>query len=503
MPISSQRCGFKRWLLACCILTLASLTAGAQSAGDATFTVHVVQRGDNLYRIALQYNLFAEQVAEANGITDENAIVVGQRLIIPLITTDAHRGLTHSVAAGETLASIAAAYSRTAEELLALNSLAAPEAIYIGQELLIVPPAAGEASAPPATAPPLTSAEESLAVADARHSFSRFGEAVEGFVHTVQVGETMFEIGLRYNQTVDAIARANNLLDPSLLSIGQPLIIPGIQLPRLAQDLPAIVHSFTIDPLVFSEGRSGRISLRTRESAAIHGQFLERDLKVITSDEGKQHHILVGVPMFTDMAVYPLQLRIESASTGEEFPLSANLQVIAGGYWRQSITINNSDLLEQSVEEAEKSLLAGLAGTFTPERWWQRSLSLPAAAAINALFGTLRSYNGSPFNRYHSGVDFAGAPGTSVMAAAAGRVVLADRLHIRGNTVLIDHGWGLFTLYAHLSEALVIPGEQVASGQLIGTIGSTGRSTGPHLHWEVWLHGVDVDPMQWVQEVFP
>ena len=77
------------------------------------------------------------------------------------------------------------------------------------------------------------------------------------------------------------------------------------------------------------------------------------------------------------------------------------------------------------------------------------------------------------------------------------------RLNIRGNATLIDHGWGLFTLYAHQQGTLVSPGEIVAGGQVIGTVGSTGRSTGPHLHWEVWLNGVNVDPMQWVQEIFP
>ena len=100
-------------------------------------------------------------------------------------------------------------------------------------------------------------------------------------------------------------------------------------------------------------------------------------------------------------------------------------------------------------------------------------------------------------------MDFAGAPGTSILAAANGTVVMVDRLRIRGNTTLIDHGWGLYTLYAHQDETLVEVGSAVESGQVIGTIGSTGRSTGPHLHWEVWLKGVNVDPMQWVQETFP
>lgn len=494
-------------LLFLSLLTLAT-AVGAQESNDATFAVHVVQRGDNLFRIALQYNLFAEQVAEANGLTNSNAISVGQRLIIPLVTTAADHGLTHEVAVGETLASIAAAYSKTSEELLTLNSLSTTDEVFIGQDLIIV---AGSGSGEPdsSVTPPITpGADVTGAVAlgspegTPRHSFSRFGEPIEAFVHTVQASETLFEIGLRYNQTVEAIARANNILNPSLLRIGQPLIIPGIQLPRLAQDLPAIIESFTIDPLVFEEGRTGRIELRTTESATVSGDFLGGALSVIAGDEGRRHNILVGIPMFTELAVYPLALTIQTVSDAS-IPVSANLQVISGGYWRQSITIGDSDLLARSVEDEEIALLLSLTEAFTSERAWRNSLSLPAAAAINALFGTLRSYNGSPFDRYHHGVDFAGAPGTPVMAAANGAVVLSDRLRIRGNSILIDHGWGVYTLYAHLNESTVSPGQQVISGQQIGTIGSTGRSTGPHLHWELWVNGINVDPMQWVQEVFP
>ena len=489
-------------------LVVGTVGARAQESAGATFTVHVVQRGDNLFRIALQYDLFAEQVAEANGITDSNAIAVGQRLIIPLGSFDESAAVRHTVGVGETLASIAAAYGTTAEELLKLNSLDPADTVYIGQALIVAPRLDNSTQLTEEASLDLSANVIGDVVAleaaegQPRHTFSRFGDPVESFVHSVQAGETMFEIGLRYNQTVDAISRANNIFDPSLLSIGQPLIIPGIQLPRLAQDLPAIVESFTIDPLVFEEGRTGRVELRTTVSATISGHFLDHSLRVISRDEGRRHNILIGIPMFSDMAVHQLSLLI-STDADETVKLSANLQVISGGYWRQSITINDSELLARTVEDEEINMLVELTRTFTAERAWNSSLSLPAAAAINALFGTLRSYNGSPFDRYHHGVDFAGAPGTSVLAAANGEVVLVDRLHIRGNTVLIDHGWGVFTLYAHLNETFVSLGEQVSIGQLIGTIGSTGRSTGPHLHWEVWLNGVNVDPMQWVQEVFP
>ena len=488
-------------------LVLLPAPHAAQESSDSAFAVHVVQRGENLFRIALKYDRFAEEIAAANGITDSDSIAIGQRLIIPLAAGSSQQRITHIVSPGDTLATIAAVYGRTVADLLAMNNLPSADLIYVGQELTVI---AGHDDVKPSAetqsniltdvqATPVATVLPSLSI---RHSFSRFGDIADVFVHQVKSGETLSAIALRYNQTIDGLARANNLADPGFLSVGQRLKVPGIILPQLTRELPITVVAFTIDPLVFEAGRSGRIELLTTEPVSISGQFLGRELQMIKRDDGKRHNILVGIPMFTEMSVYPLTLELMDEA-GDSATAGANVQIITGGYGRQTIKIADSELLAPAVEEEEFSLLAGLTAGFSPERFWTDSLSLPAAAPINAVFGTLRSYNGSPFDRYHGGVDFAGAPGTSILAAADGTVVMADRLQIRGNTTLIDHGWGLYTLYAHQDETLVELGAEVSTGQVIGTVGSTGRSTGPHLHWETWLNGVNVDPMQWVQEVFP
>jgi murein DD-endopeptidase MepM/ murein hydrolase activator NlpD len=90
-----------------------------------------------------------------------------------------------------------------------------------------------------------------------------------------------------------------------------------------------------------------------------------------------------------------------------------------------------------------------------------------------------------------------------VVAPAAGTVVLAEPLVVRGNAVVIDHGAGQYTGYWHLSQLVASAGQSVKPGDLIGLVGTTGLSTGNHLHWEMRLHGVAVDPLQWVQQVFP
>ncbi len=480
--------------------------SSAQAPQATPLELHIVKPGETLFRIALAYNFFAEQVAAANGISDMNSIRVGQRLIIPMLTDGYEQRLTHIVAAGETLASIAAAYSLSQGDLLARNNLASAEALRVGMELVIVAGSAEPAISPVGERDASTAISETGAISGPLPEVG--GQAIllpdqpmEAFTQTVASGDTLSYIGSRYGLSVAELAAANNLLDPNALRIGQRLVIPGIQLPRLGQALPSLVTAMTIEPFVLESGRSARLDIVTNQRAKLSGQFLGQALRFISDEAGKRHMALFGIPMFTGAAVYPLRIDIESGD-GEITTATANLQVIGGGYGYQTITINNSELLAREVEHAETALLMRQTSDFTNQRHFSGALNLPSAAAMNAVFGALRSYNGSGYDRYHSGVDFAGAPGTSVLAAAGGRVKQVNTLQIRGNTTLIDHGWGIYTLYAHQQDTLVQPGEIVAAGQVIGTIGSTGRSTGPHLHWELWLNGVNVDPMQWTRQVF-
>lgn len=481
----------------------------AQENSDSSLTVHVVQRGENLFRISLRYNLSTDEVAVANGITDVSNIQVGQRLIIPIEPTPTLVRQVHVVGAGETLRSIAELYGKPVEELTEINGITNINQIYVGQEILIVPDE-NDLALPTAIPTQSTDDLDSNTADDSgiiptpvpTQRFVVSDDPSVAFIHTVQAGETLFRIGLQYDLSVNDLAQANNLLDPTQIYAGQQLIIPGIEPPQLALDLPDFVTEFIVNPLIFVEGRTGRIQIQTDQPTTISGQLIGQELVAISQNDSTLHNILVGVPMFTEAAIYELSLNLTDA-TGTVTPITANIQVISGGYGRQTITIENEDLLSEAVEDEEISLIVRSTRNFNPVQSWQNSLSLPAAATMNGVFGTIRSYNGSPFNRFHRGVDFAGAPGTPVLAAANGTVVIADALNIRGNTVVIDHGWGVYSLYAHQNVLMVSPGDIVTSGQPIGTIGSTGRITGPHLHWEVWINGVSVDPLQWVQEQFP
>ncbi|MBI5669804.1 MAG: LysM peptidoglycan-binding domain-containing protein [Chloroflexi bacterium] len=461
--------------------SLLLLPAAAQDVPPGV-TIHVVQRGENLFRIALQYGLTVDELARLNGIADPGNIQVGQRLLVPsdaaLLPTS--QPLLHVVQPGETLRSIAELYGMTVDDLAARNQITDVNTVYVGQVLNIAAaPVVPTAVAAAPTEPPAS------------------------VIHVVQPGETLFRIATGYGLTVNELAQANSISDPTVIYAGQQLVIPNVTLPQLALDLPPIVTGLDIRPLLFLEGQTGRIHLTTAQAVQVSGAFLGRSVNVAADASSMAFTILIGIPMFTDAGVYPLLLSLTD-SAGQVTPISVNLQVLAGNYGSETINLlaDRSGLLDPSVESAEQQLIQNVMGSFTPTRFFVGPMGLPAAAAMTSPYGRKRSYNGGPFDRFHSGTDFAGAPGAPVLAAAPGYVVLADHLNVRGNATIIDHGWGVFTGYWHQTDIYVHVGDFVTTGQVIGTVGATGRVTGAHLHWELWVNGVPVDPMQWVSQSF-
>ncbi|MEJ2750651.1 MAG: M23 family metallopeptidase, partial [Anaerolineae bacterium] len=126
----------------------------------------------------------------------------------------------------------------------------------------------------------------------------------------------------------------------------------------------------------------------------------------------------------------------------------------------------------------------------SPAPQWHNAFQRPIASylEISSYFGARRSYNGGPYNSSHEGTDFAAYGGTAVTAPAAGTIVLAEPLAARGGAVIIDHGLGVYSGYYHLSNIIAVPGQAVQPGDLIGEVGTTGLSTGNHLHWDLMDH---------------
>jgi len=142
--------------------------------------------------------------------------------------------------------------------------------------------------------------------------------------------------------------------------------------------------------------------------------------------------------------------------------------------------------------------LRDIFGRVTPERLWGGKFRIPLdGVTTGSNFGRRRILNGNPGSP-HGGVDLPGATGTPVHAAQRGRVVLAEELFFAGNTVVVDHGLGIYTFYGHLSEIDAKVGDDLEAGTVLGKVGATGRVTGPHLHWGLTVERARVNPLQLV-----
>ena len=176
------------------------------------------------------------------------------------------------------------------------------------------------------------------------------------------------------------------------------------------------------------------------------------------------------------------------------------IRIQSGGYPMESIQLDETLLgtLDPAAAEAETARLAEIWQPVTPEQLAPGRWIEPVTGTISSHFGGIRDYNFGFLKARHTGLDLRGRTGTPVRAPARGRVVLAEALQIRGNCVWLDHGWGVYSGYFHLSEMKVAVGDLVEQGALLGAVGTTGRSTAPHLHWELRVRGRAASPIQWL-----
>ncbi|MDO8752918.1 MAG: M23 family metallopeptidase, partial [Anaerolineales bacterium] len=150
--------------------------------------------------------------------------------------------------------------------------------------------------------------------------------------------------------------------------------------------------------------------------------------------------------------------------------------------------------------------------TATTTKNWQGEFNIPVALpfCIKDWFGIRRTYLGQgtdiKLNGFHSGVDYGICSESNpydIYAPAPGTVVFTALLTVRGNATIIDHGWGVYSGFWHQEESYVTVGQYMKTGELIGKIGDTGRVTGAHLHWELWVNGIQVDPLDWLIQTYP
>ena len=199
------------------------------------------------------------------------------------------------------------------------------------------------------------------------------------------------------------------------------------------------------------------------------------------------------------------QLTVEVQRADETLSLTRDIRIESARYILQDFAIpaDRAYLADTAVEAAEFAILDEITAPKSPRPLWGAAgFALPLDSETTSPFGAYRRLNERMETR-HTGWDQRAPEGTPVRAMAAGRVAFADMLEIRGNYVLIDHGLGIYSGYAHLSDLLVSAGQELAAGQIIGSSGNTGRSSGPHLHWELAARSMWVDGLTLMEMWLP
>jgi len=206
-----------------------------------------------------------------------------------------------------------------------------------------------------------------------------------------------------------------------------------------------------------------------------------------------QYRALIPTTPLDEFGKIPLTIR------GEDTVRNFLVWLRDRAFPTQRLWISGNSL---TATQIELDRVAEFKELVTPEKYWNGAFLRPSQGSVSTIFGVRRYYNGEfAQNYYHKGVDYAAGTGSPIVAPADGRIELIGResegFNVHGNTIGIDHGQGVLSIFLHLNTINVQEGEMVKAGQQIGTVGSTGASTGPHLHWGLYVNGQAVDPSPW------
>ncbi len=467
------------WVLILSLLWPLSLVQAQEQQPDGP--VYIVQPGDTLWGIAQRFGVSVDDLVTENGMTDPSQVSVGARLVIPGLEGIEGVLVTETVSFGENLESLSRRYQIPLEYLIRLNHYTSPGDAYAGSTL-IVPEK--ETNATP----------------------SERGRV------TLKPGQSLFELALAQQINPWALLTQNQLESSRAVLPGDTLYRTSQQQEGEQQEesqppgaLPAAISAAALEPFPLVQGRTLVIQLQAPAGASLTGQFHDRSLNFFSPQEG-DYVALQGIHAMLEPGLYPLTLEGELAD-GTPLRFSQQVYIESGDYAFDPPLVVDSETMDAHTNEDENQLWASLSESVTPERYWRSEFESPVEAYFSecfpSLFGNRRSYNESGYTYFHSGLDFCGGVGNDIYAPAPGEIVFVQELTVRGHATLIDHGWGVYSAYAHQSETLVAEGDWVETGDLIGNVGETGRVTGPHLHWEIIVGGVQVDPLQWLDRTFP
>lgn len=459
------------------LLILAPLTVGSAQSEQPPGPIYVVQEGDSLWGIAARFGVSVDDLRAANNIGNADQLSVGMNLVIPGLGDFQGNIITEPLLYGETFRSIERRYQLPQDTFVRLNRLTSPDEIYAGLTLIL----------------PEQSIQAPTLARD-----------------TLEPGQSFLEFAALHAVAPWSLAATNNLTNTIGTLPGDVLRIPG-KVSEGPGAIPGLVNGIDVSPLSLRQGKVAEIKISTNEELSLSGTLLGHNLHFYPI-EGEGYVALQGIHAMTEPGIYPLAINITFPDQ-REYSFTQMVPVKAVDYpYDQPLTVDPATV-DPAVTGPEDAQWSALAGTSTSEKYWSGLFRIPSPLDQNycvqtgdcwaSRYGNRRSYNGSAYNYFHTGLDVVGKTGTDIFAPADGVIVFTGPLTVRGNATMINHGWGVYTGYMHQSEILVKPGDFVKAGQLIGRVGGTGRVQGPHLHWEVWVNGVQVDPLDWLSDIYP
>ena len=456
------------WLLAV-LLVLGGppRPVGAQAAGPR----YRVAEGDTLYTIALNFGISLASLQAANPSVDPAALALDQSLVIPGFEGVEGTLATHTLQAGESLDSLALRLGLARDTLVKLNRVVNPQQLYLNQAVVIV----DQADAGPAVP---------------------FGQT-----YAARSGAGLLALAAAHNTSPWGLARLNRLATPNRLAPGGTLVAPGGDRPPLALAYP--VRELLVGPWPPTQGETLVVTVISDQPVTLAGQFSDEVLHFNTDDPASNVQVaLQGLYRLSDPNLYPLSL-VATDAAGVTVAFAQPVPVRARDLVYDLPLIVNPATLDPAATEPENIQVRAVVASVTPRRYWSGLWLAPSVGQWRSLFGSLRSYNGGPYDSFHGGMDFSGGEDRPITAPASGVVAFTGPLTVRGNATIIDHGWGVYTGYWHQSSIVVEVGQPVETGQILGYNGATGRVTGPHLHWEVYVGGRQVNPLTWTEIIFP
>jgi murein DD-endopeptidase MepM/ murein hydrolase activator NlpD len=460
-------------IVALCLLWAAAPASAQTATPPPPGAIYIVQPNEYLSTIAERFNVSINDLMAVNGITDPNLISQGQRLIIPGL--QGINGIldTEVVNFGDSFRSLARRTQFPADLLRKLNHVVSPTEFYVGAGMIV----------------------------PKQENASDLGTRL-----TEAKGQSLLELAIGAGSDPWTLSTINDLggtwdgLPADVLyATGTTTTGQG------AAGLPPALLGAEIPTLPLKQGGTAEIIVTPAAGVTLEGVLVDYPLHFFPMGNGSMV-ALQGIHAMLQPGVYPLQLDATS-SDGTVQSFQQLVVITSAGFPKEALSVP-AETIDPAVTGPEDQEALSLAAPATNLKRWSSEFTLPVGLpyCIKDGFGTRRSFNGGAYDYFHSGVDYGICSVEhpfDIYAAAPGTVVFAGLLNVRGNATFIDHGWGVYTGYFHQRSINVSVGQQVEAGQLIGEIGATGRVTGPHLHFDLWVGDVQVNPLEWLSHSYP